>query len=583
MNKTLIGHPVTQLIANKQYYTFQLSCYIYPSSTANMSIDNTFSKTVLYIIDWLKNRITLNELIIDENTDLYKLFECPKTDCFKDFNVSDFSRLRVRGTFNIDILYLQDINNWSLHIYEADNHSEFKSKDNIIFGRYFDTDIAAKNEGDYISLSVRITCTEPILNTIDCKVYRPKFISLLSNDNSLIIRELLSQDIDFDVINNQPVVISTNSICNKFANDLVLNDKRQLPVLMFTHDSSSIKDFIDINYITNKLVAFAHVAVILPSQFLRLFKARLKNDDIEPGDIVIYTNSMDYLVYDRSSIDHVTQNEIVSLITNYPIRKNVTFNRNLFYKESKVYLYSNSEPLEKIDNKSKDYFSNLLKEKDNEILKILADINALQNENRTLNKSLNDADRDLNEAHIAMLVDSATIRLLEEKISSIKNDLTTSQLIIQQVLSVPTNINDIIDWIEKNFSEQIIVHDKAKSTMSRPRSQFNIRSLCSCIIYLNAYMFYKRKKISQKDLELFDMRNNWTISSCGNRNITRFPEYQILVKKANGNIEKEHLIFHVRSGSNPKHLFRIYFYIDEPLDKLVIGGMPDHFRTIQGY
>ena len=166
-----------------------------------------------------------------------------------NFNVSDISRIRVRGTFNIDILYLQDINNWSLHIYEADNHSEFKSKENIIFGRYFDTDIAAKNEGDYISLSVRITCTEPILNTIDCKVYRPKFISLMSNDNSLIIRELLSQDTDFDVINNQPVIISTNSICNKFANDLVLNDKRQLPILMFTHDSSSIKDLYDINYI----------------------------------------------------------------------------------------------------------------------------------------------------------------------------------------------------------------------------------------------------------------------------------------------------------------------------------------------
>ena len=182
-----------------------------------------------------------------------------------------------------------------------------------------------------------------------------------------------------------------------------------------------------------------------------------------------------------------------------------------------------------------------------------------------------------------MLEDSAAIRLLEERISFIKNDLATSQLIMQQVLSVPTNVNDIVDWIEKNYSEQILVHDKAKSTMSRPRSQFNIRSLCSCIIYLNAYMFYKRKKISLKDLELYDMRNNWAISSCGNSNITRFPEYQILVKKANGIIEKEYLIFHVRSGSNPKHLFRIYFYIDEPLDKLIIGGMPDHFRTAHGF
>ena len=67
--------------------------------------------------------------------------------------------------------------------------------------------------------------------------------------------------------------------------------------------------------------------------------------------------------------------------------------------------------------------------------------------------------------------------------------------------------------------------------------------------------------------------------SCGVMNVDRFPEYTIDLSSFNVKEKTDYLSFHLRSGKKRDNLLRIYFAINNELDRIIIGHLPDHLPT----
>lgn len=266
------------------------------------------------------------------------------------------------------------------------------------------------------------------------------------------------------------------------------------------------------------------------------------------------------------------------------IRKNISYKNSLFYKEAKIELFRDINSTDFASLLSfKETFDNTILEKDEQIQQIKNDLDCIQEEHRKQKRTIEDYDILIEEAHNSNFQDTMKLRTYEHKITLIEHEKYILNELNTLLINVPDNKNEIIPWIEKNFSNQILVHTKAKTSMSNAKSQYKIRSLCSCIIYLNAYMLFKRELISSDDLNIYDMNNHWNITSCGKHNVDKYPEYQINISGNDGKYYNDYLFFHIRSGGDPMTLLRIYFSINDDLDKIIIGAMPDHLPTISGF
>lgn len=578
MDKIITEYPVTQMLSNKQYYTYQLSCCINMNTTSCNPLFS-FNKVLLYVMDWLRQRIDVNSKKLAE---LSFLSQYPEIEQFASFNIESCSNIKLKGIYDINSIFLKDEYNWCLRFEEHDNLSQFKSTDTIFHGRIFTTDIAIKLDKSCTFLSVRTTCTEPSLNSEDCKVYRPKFVHLLCRDTQLRVYEL--SDINttsLDFLSEVSYEISTNSDCNNLAKDIIFNSNRQLPVLLFTSKNEALYD---INFISNKLVSFCHVYLIMPSQFNRLFKARLSDDNIDVGDIIVIGDNTTKEVFKYDSITNDTQDYIINFITTFMVRKNISYHTPLFYKESKIKLFSliNNTDIDSLIN-NQHIFDQTLSEKDLTISQIQNDLNSVRAELRTAQKTLYEYEKIVDEEHSQGIKDQLSLAEFENVAKSLKSTNNTYKDLLSIIKTFPDSKNDLISWIENNFDDQIIIHSKGKSTFSKAKSQYKLRSLCNCIIYLNAYMLYKRHQISEKDLTLYDLDNNWNITSCGKQNYEKYPEYSITYNDRKGNSINDYLSFHIRSGGDPMTLFRVYFCISDEIDRLIIGAMPDHLPTISGF
>ena len=79
------------------------------------------------------------------------------------------------------------------------------------------------------------------------------------------------------------------------------------------------------------------------------------------------------------------------------------------------------------------------------------------------------------------------------------------------IMGFPDKKDDIIDWIKSNFSGQIIVLDRVKTNLSRYSQPLDIKQLCSAIVYLNAYVLYRRNQLTEEELEFYRIGKPWEI------------------------------------------------------------------------
>lgn len=141
----------------------------------------------------------------------------------------------------------------------------------------------------------------------------------------------------------------------------------------------------------------------------------------------------------------------------------------------------------------------------------------------------------------------------------------------------PNDKEDICDWIEENYSNSIILTSRAKNEMKKHSGALDITALCDGIVYLDAYVNFRRQELSEDMLMLYAERYHWEIQNCGKATLKmRHDDYT-----AAYNGEQYELDLHIKRGIKAEELIRIYFCWNDEMRKLIIGSMPAHLATVK--
>jgi len=151
----------------------------------------------------------------------------------------------------------------------------------------------------------------------------------------------------------------------------------------------------------------------------------------------------------------------------------------------------------------------------------------------------------------------------------------------------PKTPQGIMSWVEKNFSNSIILHERAKDLLENLNSQdVNMKKLCDAIEYLATeyYSFYYNALTEEIADKYSSLKYNQKFNVCpsgGSGDMKKLSRhYKIKYDKNDGKGRKEYpLDMHLKSGNHNDNLIRIYFHIDEVNKKIVIGSLPKHLRT----
>ena len=114
---------MSQLIFYRQYNTYQALLDVIPRS--DMSMDDCFSKVVLHIMAWFKERI--GDEAINTYSELQFLnTEYPDLQEYKDFDVSKTTDINYLSCLDVKTAYIEDKKAWVFRLNEADNGKEEK-------------------------------------------------------------------------------------------------------------------------------------------------------------------------------------------------------------------------------------------------------------------------------------------------------------------------------------------------------------------------------------------------------------------------------------------------------------------------
>ena len=565
-------HEPTIMVATKQYNTFQLCCSIVPADDS-YSIHDVFNKVVLYIVDWFRQRIGNDEETVSQ-------IACyPAPEGFKDYELADLPEIRISETFRVNSLYLPERSNWSFRTDEPDNYAEYEGQESagIVKGRRFITNIAVHEGKACVTLSYKSACHEPRENTAECEVFRPAFLKTICRDINLTVKELPDSDSLYDLLTEKCISVDSNSFSNQLATTLILNRARQLPVLLITGDSLDREEQ---NSVAQRLIGFCHVFYVVDKQFNRLFKARLENHDVEPGDIVLYGKGEEYEVIDAGEGDSAA-NRIVSVIRRYPVRKNIDYRSTLFYRDAKAARYeviNSNDPTELIAQVEQQ--RDLIESLNQKMNEMQADTEDLQEQLRSMTSSLKTSEELADSLHEMVNNAEASRAKITHKNASLQREASACKELLRTVMGFPSKREDVGKWIRNNYSKQLILLERAENNLIRYDKPVNMKVLCSAIVYLNAYVLFSRGQITDSELEFFKIEKPWDIALCGSKNIERFSEYRIDLSEYGVKEKTDYLTFHLKSGNRTDNLLRIYFSINNELDRIVIGHLPDHLPIV---
>ena len=367
----------TSIVLFKQYATYQACLDIYSDQ---ITTEDVFKKTFLYIMDWLKGRIGKDTL--EELPDLKKY---PGVSEYKSFDIHDMYGFKLLSETDIRLFNLEEENSWAMRITEPDNRAEFQSgsmtDDSQIRGRSFITEIALHKNDNSVTMAVQIVCKEPKANVRDALSFRPAFINSMFWDKELEFVEtgldrkfrFIKQYDEAGSLLGAPIIIDNDNV-DAFVRDFMLNQRRQMPVVLcpesvYKAAYPTIR-FVEgekqeqegtISTLAYSLMGYAHVVVVGKDVIERAFEHKklkcLEYCEELQGDYVIFhkgfeeeTGLPDAPVYcSLADEEDVPDDEAFAgkkplkimeeLAKKYSVRKLYSFEPALFYRELKKRYY----------------------------------------------------------------------------------------------------------------------------------------------------------------------------------------------------------------------------------------------------
>lgn len=340
---------------------------------------------------------------------------------------------------------------------------------------------------------------------------------------------------------------------------------------------------VDAEKLAHTLAAFAFVCT-MPEEMFSAASALL--GEAAPGDIIVlYRNGeREVLRYSEYSHKQEELNRLLTVsMTCYPMRRSISFGNVCFTADARLLEYQNRR-MEKLS---------------------LDEENALlRAETAELSRKLKNAEESLHDSSAAL----EKIRDQSKRISELETELETSRSrcetmyaeaakqksLVQKCISAvgfyrekacaaanfPTDRDHICKWAAETFSGTLKIHKNAAFSLKKYERPLNCAALCDGLYYLHGYALFRQGKISLETLSLYGEEYNWEVQGCGKSAMKMFPsDYSVPVIQ-NGQTISRTLDLHIKYGVDPQHWIRIYFFYDEAEERVVVGYMPDHLRTV---
>ena len=139
----------------------------------------------------------------------------------------------------------------------------------------------------------------------------------------------------------------------------------------------------------------------------------------------------------------------------------------------------------------------------------------------------------------------------------------------------PTDKDLVCDWAEEQFSDTLVITQRAHSELRKYHGSLDVALLCDGLLYLDAYAKTRNGELTEEQLQLYTDQRNWEVSLCG-REAVRLNESDYTVTHEG---QKYTLDMHIKYGNRAANLIRIYFCRDDETGKIIVGSMPEHLAT----
>lgn len=158
---------------------------------------------------------------------------------------------------------------------------------------------------------------------------------------------------------------------------------------------------------------------------------------------------------------------------------------------------------------------------------------------------------------------------------------------LKRSLKRPRDHDQIAAWVEKNFSDRLILHPRAVSLLSeRSARSVDVGLICDALDFL-ATDYWERR---YSGLSTQEMNNRcgekygrpFDVTPTGAVTIEYTPaQYKVkYFPGRNGSPAESPLDYHLGVGNDPENLLRIYFLHDDSKKLIVVGSLPRHLRAV---
>ena len=338
---------------------------------------------------------------------------------------------------------------------------------------------------------------------------------------------------------------------------------------------------IDYSKLANKLLGFA-IVVFVHESFFKQVTNKTKIT-LSYGEILTVQGRqvIDKLTYDNYAADMQTAlNELYLTSAELPKRRNFNYGNVMFCYEAKQKDYHSKRKMTtsleercELYKLEKDELKEQVKEltqQQTDMSQTSASLRQLQKRAVQLEKDLEEKSEENEKLAAAMSQKDEAYKRSNELVSFYKQQY-------ELAASFPANKNDVCEWIEEYFSDEIIVASRAKTEMRKYNSSLDLFTLCDGIVYLSAYAKYRKQKLSAEQLDLYAEHGKWNVQGCGKEALKQNREdYTVTVSGKQYTLDQ-----HIKRGTQAEELIRVYFCWDDELKKIIIGSMPKHLATIR--
>ena len=606
-----------------EYNTFQ-GFYKITSGDKDQGLDRAFNKCILFIVDWVRSRIEANNHY--DEAEIRFLYDYPVPGellalGYDVFENEDFHLKRAKTQFDIAIFALKEFGEWTIRVREPNNQTDQAHLDWL-----FTTDIALKMEENYVFLAVRTKCKESHHHSDKALIYRTAFLRSLFEDESLIISEggISSHDYPMNM-RRLKIERSGNAKKDDYEFLKVIKDPgRQMPIVFCPSilDEADEKDAFRIIKLSEHMSGEAYVVIDEQKNgYKDLFKERMtdilmqvglsSNDAME----MIKTNylyieprsenekykwfPMDPAISDIEEMSKAHEGTIKKELKGVENHVYETFYRRndtdkpdydhgdvLYYSELWSEYINNSDDSKRLEEAlaAKQDAEQRLKEltesheenvsaKVEEVVKEYSEKleegfkREMQSEKARFEEQLRKKEALIDEQRAAIDENKKRIEELEEKLrKSYDYSLENEKLAyLNRFWSKSYKKGALTDWVEENMSDLIVLHGDAVDSYKKwgyPKEDI----VRNAFILLYADEMRSAGNITDEQFEA--IRTDKTLS--------------VFDIDRSGEDGKKHpvnghdLDYHVVYSAHTADMFRIYYYRDKNLGKIVIGYIGKH-------